>query len=214
MFANIMPRQTKKIIWSWGNKRTEHGLFAVDHPGVIDMPDLMSCYNWDEYEVFGLESNSELGTRNMKSIFTTASRFMGYEKLLIESPSLLPITEAFVAWNDRLLSAWDGRIKYFMIGDDYAFNGGLYINPEWWRAWVKPELAQLYQVAQIHNCEIIMHSDGDIWEILDDFIELGATWLNYQPVGMMRHLKGKKTFKGLKLWENEPLIYNSGIGGL
>ena len=207
MFANIRPAQTKTIEWGWKNKTTKYGVFAHDYPGEIRMPDIMGAFDWTRYEITDKKDRKTcLGTRDMKSVFTTAGRFMGMTDLLLKQPDLSPIADAYVEWNERLLGALGALVKYFMIGDDYAYNAGLFVHPEWWREWIKPHLERLIQAGKSHQCVIIFHSDGDIFEILADLEDLGVDILNYQPVGKMLELSEvhEPTYLGMRLWKNEP----------
>lgn len=202
LFANVTPIQKSEIPWGWVNKTTPQGRFVVSSPGKIDMPDLVNFFDWSEYRASG--NANWLGTRDMKSIFITAARFMGWEKLLIEQPDLTPITEGFLAWNEELLSRWCGKLTYYMIGDDHAHNLGLFVSPEIWEEWVYPHVKRLFKQARNYDLQIILHSDGDIAELLPYIAELKPDILNYQPVGNMERYKGKAHLGTMRLWENHP----------
>ena len=215
MFLNVKPFPIYRIPWGWENERTPHGVFVTNPPGAIKMPNLVSAFDWNRFEVeLPPESwdqgvpTTDLGTMDMKSIFTTAVRFLGWEAAWIgleyEHLDLTPITEGFVAWNKKLLKSFRGAIKYFMIGDDYGYNNGLVISPEAWVKGVKPHLKVLIDLAKGFDCTVILHTDGDVWKLLYDFIDLGIDMLNYQPVGMMKSLDPESRFCGMKLWKNIP----------
>lgn len=219
MFCNVIPQQLRPIPWGWVNRVTEHGTFVATPTGEIRMPRLVEHFDWSDFHVQTVppawkQSARGLGTRNFKSIFTTAARFLGYERLLLEEPDLAPIADEFVRWNRRLLESWPASgiapLRYFMIGDDFAYNHGLLMHPDWWREWIKPQLAKLFALGHEHECVVIFHSDGDIWEVLDDLVELGAAVLNGELVGQMRRLldppfcaDGRVQYRGVPFWENE-----------
>jgi len=222
MFLNVKPKQIKPINWGWENKMTEWGPEVVKHPGEIRMPPLLQKYDWRAFEIElppkewqGWFSKSHgFGTRNFKSIFTTAARFMGYLELLMDHPDLSAITQTYLEWNDRLLETWNREtgypLTYFMIGDDYGYNTGLLMRPDDWREYVKPQIGQLFKLAKSYGCEIIFHSDGDISEIIDDILEMGASFINCELVGKMKKLPitkgqgGHLWYKGKVIWENTP----------
>ena len=205
-FANVIPAQKSTIPWGWKNKKTSSGIFATSNPGIIRMPELCKFFDWHQYVVEDMSSGLAFGTRNMKSVFITASRFMGWESLLIEEPDLSPITRGFLDWNSRLAASWDGKLKYFMIGDDIAWNHGLLINPDRLRSWIIPEHKKLIEAAIAWGMTVIFHSDGDLWDVLDDYEDLGVRILYYQNVGNMRGLKERPEmiFNGFKghMWHN------------
>ena len=189
LFANVIPVQRLPIPWGWKNVKTDAGVFAANPPGAIKMPDLCRHFNWSEYIVEGMGKDLPFGTRNMKSIFITASRFLSWEDLLINSPDLSSITRVFLEWNARLCDVWDGRLQYFMIGDDIAWNNGLLINPDWFRSWILPEHKKLIDFAKSRGMKVIFHSDGDLYNVLDDYANAGVDVLYYQSVGKMKTLE-------------------------
>lgn len=218
MFCNVAPLQIRPIPWGWENRQTEHGLFVVKHPGKIRMPILMNHFDWDRFIVERpplawrtmtefTRTDIPFGTRNYKSIFTTGTRFVGFEKMMLEQPDLTPIADTFLEWNERLIKIWKdlGRpLEYFMIGDDYAWNGGLIMRPDRWAEWVKPHLVRLVEFGARNGCKVIFHSCGDIHEILEDLVQIGISILNYQPVGRMESFKGQRCYRKMKLWECDP----------
>ena len=137
----------------------------------------------------------------MKSIFTTAARFLTYEKLLMDQPDLTPIADAFYEWNRKLLKSIR-PIRWFVIGDDVGTNKGLMMSPELWRTWIAPHLERLVVLAQDHDCEVIYHSDGDISAILEDLICMGVVAIEGERVGNMVDLLDQGVYQGLKIMEN------------
>jgi len=220
MFINVRPKQINPINWGWQNQETENGPEMIKPLGEIRMPSLLQKFDWRTFECelpprewegwFG--KSHGFGTRNFKSVFTTASRFLGYLELLMDRPDLSVITQGYVKWNRKLLEAWTEtgqQMDYFMIGDDYAYNTGLLMRPDVWREYVKPQIVQLFDLAKEYGCKIIFHSDGDISEIIDDAIEMGADYINCQLVGKMKKLPmikegGFLWYKGKVIWENTP----------
>ena len=210
MFLNVRPLLLRPIPWGWKNKKTSHGLFVTSHPGKIQMPNLSAHFDWNRFEILlspeSWGNPSSIGTLDMKSIFTTAIRFLGWEAAWIgleyEKLDLTPITEAFLTWNEKLLKVFRGCIKYFMIGDDYGYNRGLFVSREAWRSQVKPHLKRLIDLAKNHYCTVILHTDGDVFLLLDDFRDLKIDILSYERVGRMKNLG--TYYYSLKLWESIP----------
>jgi hypothetical protein len=159
------------------------------------MPDLIKYFDWNSYIVEGFPTFAPLGTRNMKSIFTCAVRLLGFEKLLIERPDLSGVTSELLRWNQQLLARWGSKLEIFFLGDDFAGNRGLFMNPEVWRTWLKPEYRKLLEVGR--NLIKIFHSDGDIFDILEDLDELKVDVVSYEPVGRMKNIG--KTWKNMQM---------------
>jgi len=74
------------------------------------------------------------------------------------------------------------------FGDDYGAQRGLLFSPKLWRQLIKPRLGRLFRVFREAGLPVILHSDGDIWPILPDLLDMGLTGLNpVQPEVMEHH---------------------------
>ena len=64
------------------------------------------------------------------------------------------------------------------FGDDYGAQKGLLFSPKMWRQLIKPGLKRLFAPFRDRDLPVIMHSDGQIQQVLPDLIEIGMTTLN------------------------------------
>ncbi|MFH1571496.1 MAG: uroporphyrinogen decarboxylase family protein [Gemmatimonadota bacterium] len=84
--------------------------------------------------------------------------------------------------NNVLTAAAAGRAGYECIatGDDVANQNAMMFHPELWRQVMKPRWAKVIAAARAHKPDIHVwyHSDGNVWDILDDLVEIGVTILN------------------------------------
>lgn len=69
--------------------------------------------------------------------------------------------------------AVDIGIDGFIMGGDYADEGNLIISPEHYREYFKPVHEVI--ISKIHElgAKIVKHSDGNVWKLMGDFIEVG-----------------------------------------
>jgi uroporphyrinogen decarboxylase len=101
------------------------------------------------------------------------------------------ITDIQVALAQRfLLLGVDGG--YY--GDDYGAQKGMLFSPRTWRTLFKPRLARMFAVFQEAGLPVILHSDGDIAQILPDLVEIGLTTLNPVQPEVLDFQWLKKTF--------------------
>jgi uroporphyrinogen decarboxylase len=71
------------------------------------------------------------------------------------------------------------------FGDDWGYQRGILIGARRWRQMVKPGLAQIFGRARDHGLTVMVHSDGDVTELIPDLIEMGVQILNpVQPEAM------------------------------
>lgn len=64
------------------------------------------------------------------------------------------------------------------FGDDYGAQKSTLFSPALWRQFIKPRLARMFGVFRDAGLPVILHSDGDIWPLLPDLVEIGLTCLN------------------------------------
>ena len=73
------------------------------------------------------------------------------------------------------------------FGDDYGSQESMLFSPALWRRAFKPRLARLFAVFREAGLPVILHSDGDIWPILPDLVEIGLTCLNPVQPEVLEH---------------------------
>jgi uroporphyrinogen decarboxylase len=89
-------------------------------------------------------------------------------------------------------------------GDDVANQNALMFSPDLWRAVMKPRWARVIAAARAIKPDIHVwyHSDGNIWAILDDLVEIGITILNpvqpecMDPVAIRKRFGKRLAFDG------------------
>ena len=89
------------------------------------------------------------------------------------------------------------------IGDDVGTQKGMMISPEMWRKYLKPRMAAFCQELKAinPNLKIAYHSDGNIYPIIDELIEIGIDVLNpIQPAAMDPVYLKKRYGKNLSFW--------------
>jgi uroporphyrinogen decarboxylase len=145
------------------------------------------------------------------SVFEQAFYMRGFEQMLID----VMINPDFAnALMDRLVDIAIARTEvgfkacgpYIQIlrlaGDDMGHQGGPLVSPKSFRSVIKPHFARLYaaskeMIRQYNpNIKLMAHTDGDVYPLLPDYVEMGLDVLNpVQPyVSEMEHDKLKKEF--------------------
>jgi len=79
-------------------------------------------------------------------------------------------------------------------GDDYGAQRGLLCSPKRWRQMIKPRLARLFAVFRDAGLPVMLHSDGDIWPILPDLVDIGLTCLNPVQPEVLEHTRLHREF--------------------
>ena len=80
------------------------------------------------------------------------------------------------------------------ISDDYGTQRSMLMSPVDWRRFVKPRLAEIYNFAKDHGRVVFQHSDGYIYPIIGDMIDMGCDILHPIQPEVMDVLKLKREF--------------------
>ena len=106
------------------------------------------------------------------------------------------LEEYHLPYYSLLLEAAGPEIQMVMVSDDLGSQNGLIFSPRAFRAIFKPLMKRL--VAHLHslrNVPVYMHSDGAIYDLIPDLIEIGIEGLNpvqYTARGMdLKRLKSE-----------------------
>ncbi len=118
-------------------------------------------------------------------LFWAACEAFGMEAALINMHTRPALFEAFVQHQHefymdilaRGLEAARGHCDICWLGDDYASQQAMLMNPKLWRKYIKPSLAKHVRLAREHDMLVLFHSCGAVREILGDLIELGVNAL-------------------------------------
>jgi len=87
-------------------------------------------------------------------------------------------TDFYVAYYDKMLTAAEGRIDLFRIGDDVGTQRGPLISPAMFRQFIAPRLRLLVDLAHSHDTKVMFHSCGGITAFIDALIEIGMDILD------------------------------------
>lgn len=123
--------------------------------------------------------------------FQTVYQFLlGFENFMLKLYDDLPLIEHLLdvsaAYNRRIVAwACEYPIDVLYIGDDLGFKSGLMIRPEMLKPLWLPRMRHIIEPARQKGIPIIFHSDGTIYDIMDELIELDFKALNpIEPYGM------------------------------
>lgn len=149
----------------------------VDKPGRLKI--LTDAINANEGEL--AITAGFLGPFTMMSWY-----LMDFETLslsLFTDPELVSsMTNAFVDWALEAADlAWKtGGVDAFHISDDWGGTNGLLISPDQFREFFLEPFRRMVAGFSSYGVPVIMHNDGNLWEILDDLVSTGIS--AYHPV--------------------------------
>ena len=102
----------------------------------------------------------------------------------------------------HFLDALGDNVDLIKIGDDLGMQESLLMSPRMYRRLVKPIHADYIAFIKEHTCaKVFFHTDGDVFDLLDDFVEIGVDVLNpvQTSAGRMANLPDLKKRYGANL---------------
>ena len=194
--------------WGAGFDREQEGYFVAVHP-LADSKDL-DAYTWPDPAEPNLmdgaartiadDGGAHFCAPNLGfALFERAWSLRGFDIFLLDmaldpgfAEELLErITQIQLVLIRRFLELGvDGG--YF--GDDYGSQRNLLFSPKMWRSLIKPRLARLFAPFREVGLPVLMHSDGQIAEILPDLVEIGLTAYNPVQPEVIDHAWLRRTF--------------------
>lgn len=121
------------------------------------------------------------------SMFERAWTLRGMENLLMDmvlEPEFVDeLLDAITEYNLRIIDiALEYDIDGMEFGDDWGQQKGLIMGPGYWRRFIKPRMARMYERVKSKGLVVMQHSCGDIHEIFPDLIEIGLdVYQTFQP---------------------------------
>jgi len=178
----------------------------------------------DESLVRGLKEKAEGFHRDGRAVileslcagvFEMCCRMRGMEQFcmdLVLDPSLAcalmdKFVEMKIAFYRMAAEHLSGRVQFIREGDDVAGQESLLISPDVYRKYLKPRHAQLFEAQRKLFEEpffVFFHSDGAVFDLIPDFIEIGVDLLNpvqvsargMDPAALKREFGGHIAFWG------------------
>ncbi len=163
--------------------------------GIITNLEEFEKFQWpamDDVDYSDFEIAQKCLPANMKiigqygDIFTWTWDFMGFETFsfaLIDNPRFVKILfdkiGAIVVNLFKTMADFD-NVGALFYSDDIAINTGLFVGPEVYRQYLFPWMKKIGDMCKEKNIPFIYHTDGNIWEVLDDLKECGVNAL--QPI--------------------------------
>jgi uroporphyrinogen decarboxylase len=121
------------------------------------------------------------------SLFELAWHLTGLEKymvaMLCDEPWLNLLNDRIEEWSTGLaLQLVKAGVDAIWLGEDLGSQTSTLISPDEWRTRFKPRHKRMIELLRRENPDIIiiMHSDGAVAPLIDDFIEIGVDV--YNPV--------------------------------
>ncbi len=162
--------------------------WAPEKASMITTPKDLEAFPWpqpSEMDYSALDEAARLLPRSMKAICFTGALFscgfllMGMENFFIGLatgdplvPRLLErIADFQLAVVKRVLES--DVVGAIWLNDDMGHRSGLLVSPKYLRQFTFPYYAEVARLAHARGLPLMLHSDGCIYEVLDDIVAAG-----------------------------------------
>ena len=192
----------------WGmkefeNKTTSGWTLENEPPPLSDAADIedIKQHNWPSADWFDyssmpnqLESWSDFSIMATgASVFQHPTFLRGMDMLMMDMAAnpdmanyiLDKYTDFYHEYYRRIFQVAGDKIDVFALADDLGMQNSLLISPEMFDDYVAPRLEKLIDLAHQYNIYFLLHSCGNIRELIPRFIDLGVDILDpVQPESM------------------------------
>jgi uroporphyrinogen decarboxylase len=167
------------------------------------MPDVLEEYRWEgmNKRVKEIQDKGIAAIYSALQIFEPAWYLRGMENLLMDMMEDEDMAKACLDKMTRVVSEISRKVAgagvdMIIYGDDVGTQKGMMMSPSLWRKWLKPTMAKAIKAAKDVNPDVISyyHSDGVIYDIIPDLIEIGVDVLNPIQPECMDPMKIKEIY--------------------
>lgn len=154
-----------------------------------------SCKRSDKFVLGGTASTFE----RMQFLRGTANLFMD---IMDQPPEFFELKEIVHKYHLKVIENWsETEVDGIVLIDDWGAQNSLLIHPDLWRKLFKPLYKDYCDLIHEGGKFAFMHSDGYIFDIYEDLIEIGVNAINSQLFCMDieeigERFKGRVTFWG------------------
>jgi len=172
-----------------------HGAIMGGRPGPIQNRDDFNKYPFDEipkifWEAYTphLDAIRKVMPPGMKAyggcgygIFESSQDLVGYEYLCVlqyTDPDLfsdifLKIGDLYELLWTEMIKRYDDLFVFYRMGDDLGFKSSTLLEPDTIRNHILPQYKRIIDLVHRSNKKFLLHSCGNIFELMDDIIDLG-----------------------------------------
>jgi uroporphyrinogen decarboxylase len=201
-YIHVVPQYTLSQ-----KKKAKGREWAPEKRGMITSEEEFEAFPWpEEIDYSRLEKGKHhlpAGMRiisgSLAGIYEETWMLMGFEQFalgLIKRPEfvkrLMDKVGKLTLQIFEEVSSYD-QVGALWLSDDIAYIQGTMVAPKFLRQYLFPWYRKIVLVGKKHNLPVLYHSDGNLWPVMEDLIEVGFNAIHpIEPKAMnIRELKEK-----------------------
>ena len=170
-------------------------------------PDCAASYRFEDIDDWCSKNREDYLIVWVGDLWERATFMRGMENILLD----LAINQKFVETllhniTDYILETmkilFDSyKFDGIAVSDDYGAQNSMLMSPSDWKKLIKPHLTEIYKFAKDNGRTVLHHSDGHIYPIIGDMIDIGCDILHPVQPESMNVFDVKREFgRHLTLW--------------
>ncbi len=198
MYHQHLPQNAHIDEWGVGQEPGSVAHFTrMHHPMAhFETPDEVWSYPYPDHldDILWMDVHAQVESAHREGraagfwtiqIFEYAWYLRGLENLLLDMMANEDMAQACL---DKMVQfqaliaakAAQSGVDIILFGDDVGSQKGMIMNPALWRKWLKPALHHVIKAAKDVNPDVLAfyHSDGVVYDIIPDLIDIGVDILN------------------------------------
>ena len=178
----------------------ERALVTEETVETYPFPDPNDPRRFSALEPFLVDRKEWFNFHDMgRTLFERAYDLRGYQNLLADmilNPSLVHrLFDRILEYN---LALFENGLRYdfdgVRFGDDWGHQRGLIMGIKHWRTFVKPRIQELFRAVRDAGLVLILHSCGNVEELLPELIDCGLQILEPMQPEVMDVFRIKKEY--------------------
>jgi len=184
--GKFQPREGMRI--SEASETDRERRWYSEGTGIITSMEDFERYIWprpEDVDYSPLEQAAKLIPDSMAligqygDIFTWIWEMMGFETFsfaIYENPELIECMfekVGSIVYNLFENMVTMEKVKALWYSDDIAFKSGLLVSPELLRKYLFPWMKKIGELCRKYNVPFIYHSDGKLWDVMEDLLDCG-----------------------------------------
>ena len=153
-------------------------------------PDDPQIYEHCAKEILEADPDTLIIVKMSYNLFERAWALCGYEQFLVfmmtEPDFINKLLDRIVEYNLRVIdNVSHYQVDGILFGDDWGQQNGLIMGPELWHEYIEPRVKEMYARVGSYGLFTMLHSCGNITEVIPQLIDAGLDVLNpFQPEAM------------------------------
>lgn len=185
------PRQEVHYTYSLYGEKIASRSWVAEHKGAITNMEEFESFPFpspEEVDYSPIEQSKKALPEGMKiitgtgGIFEETSFAMGFETLalsLYDEPKLVEkvfdkVGEILTEITDIAADLCGDALGALWLSDDIAYTEGTFFSPSVYRKFLFPWYKKFGEICKKYDVPYLYHSDGRLWEIINDLIDCGV----------------------------------------